>query len=124
MPSKYSNKKEYLDISITCLMPEFKLGYLKSKSYLHGAICRNCKREVMNNKIQDEEKTTKILFNRKNTFLTCKYYWTIKDVIYNFCICVESIHALSIKEITKETRNNDASKVTRKSTRGSSNTKK
>ena len=78
----------------------------------------------MNNKIQDEGKSTNTLFNRKNILLTYRYYWIIIDIVCNFCVCTECMHPLSTIETTKETRNNDITKVTRKSTRGSSNTKK
>ena len=40
--------------------------YLLHNNYLHEAINRNCKREVISGSIKKGEESSKTLFNRKN----------------------------------------------------------
>ena len=86
---KYPNKKNYLEIKLNRLREEDNNRYLLGNNYLHKAIYRNCKREVVSYDIKKGEELSKTLFNRKNILWICKVYHILKDTYYNFYICTE-----------------------------------
>ena len=76
-------------------------GYLFRVGY---TICKN---KIVNDKISEEEKATKILFNSKNKLFTYEYFRTSKEVYCNYYVCRElyiSLNTKSTKFIQKSIR--------------------
>ena len=76
-------------------------GYLFRVGY---TICKN---KIVNDKISEEEKATKILFNSKNKLFTFEYFRISKKVYCNYYVCEEryiTLNTKSTKSIRKSIR--------------------
>ena len=80
---------------------------LSINRYLFRAGHAICKRKTINDKISEEEKATKILFNSKNKLFTFEYFRISKKVYCNYYVCEEryiTLNTKSTKSIRKSIR--------------------
>ena len=85
---------------------------MNKNAYLHRAEYSHCRKKIVNDKIVDEDKATKTLFNRKNTMFSCKYLCTSKDAYCNYYICANCFITLNTKDSTKGIRGSNTIKST------------
>ena len=85
--------KHYLEKSIDSLIKEQNQRNLNSNRYLFEVGYSIYTRKIVNNKISEEEKATKTLFNSKNKLFTYEYFRK-KKKYYVIIVFVQNIMLL------------------------------